>query len=89
MVVFFVDIVEGKYLPKERGDPKFEAGYGSTGGLMMQMKKPLFGTGKAVVVESGFYVLKVLVGMLAHEVNGTTLIIKRDIGPSTAREMPL
>ena len=43
---------------------------------MMRMTKPLFGTGKVVVMDSGFCVLKGLVGNLAHGVYGTTGINK-------------
>ena len=77
VVVFFVKLVEGKYRPKERGKPEFEADYGATGGLMMWIMKPLFGTGKAVVMDSVFYVMKGLVGMLYHGVYGTTVIKKK------------
>ena len=79
MVVFFVELVEGKYRTTERGKPEFEADYGATGGLIMRMKNPLFGTGKTVVMDSGFCVMRGLVGMLAHGVYGTTVINKKYI----------
>ena len=59
------------------------------GGLMMRMTNPLFGTGKAVVTDSGFCVLKRLLGMLAHGVYGTMVIKKKYIGPSTTMDIPL
>ena len=43
---------------------------------MMWITKPIFGTGKAVVIYSGFCLLKGIVGMLAHGVYGTEIIIK-------------
>ena len=43
---------------------------------MMCMTKPLFGTGKSVVINSVFCVMKGLVGMLAHGVYRTTVINK-------------
>ena len=55
----------------------------------MWMKNPIFGTGKSVVVYSGFFVLKGIVGMLAHGVYGTTVIKKIYIGPSNAKDIPL
>ena len=88
-MVFFVKIVEGKDLPNDRGNPDFEADYRATGGMIMRMKKSLFGTGKAVAMDSGFFVLKGLLGMLVHGVYGKMVIKKKDIGPSTAREIPL
>ena len=53
--------------------------------MMMQTKKPMFGTGKAVAMDSGFCVLKGLVGMLAHGVYETTVIKKKDIGLNISR----
>ena len=43
----------------------------------MFMTKPLFGTSKAVVMDSGFFVLKGILGMLSHGVYGTTVIKKK------------
>ena len=77
----FVELVEGKDRPKEIGKPEFEADYGATGWLMMRMTKPLFGTGKAVVMYSGFFVLKGVVGILAHGVYGTGVINKNTYFP--------
>ena len=48
---------------------------------MMRMTKPLFGTGKYVVMDSGFCVLKGIVGMLAHGVYGTKVIKKKRYWP--------
>ena len=81
VVVFFVDILEGKDQPTEIGKPDFEAEYGATGGLVMRMTNPLFGTGKAVVKDSGFCVMKGLVGMLSRGVYGTTVIKKKRYWP--------
>ena len=81
VVVFFVELVEGKERPKERRNPEFNPYYGSTGGLMVRMTKPLFGTGKAVVIDSGFCPLKGLVVMLVHGVYGMTVIKKKRYWP--------
>ena len=64
-----------------RGKREFKADYEATGGLMMQMTKSLFVTGKALVMDSGFCVLKGLVGMFAYGVYGTTLIKKKRYWP--------
>ena len=85
----FLDVVEGKDQPKDRGKPEFEADYGETGCMMMGMTKPLFGIGKAVVTDSSFCVPKGIVGMLAHGLYGTMVIKKKYIGTITTREMPL
>ena len=77
VVVFFVGTVEGKDRPKERRNPEFKEDYGATGGLMIWMTKTLFGTGKNLMMESIFCVLKGKVGMLAHGVYGKTVIKKK------------
>ena len=55
---------------------------------MMRMTKPLFGTVKAMVMDSVFCVMRGLIGMLAHGVYGNMEIKKNDIGPSTEMDMP-
>ena len=47
----------------------------------MRIMNPLFGTGKAVVMEFGFCVLKGVVRRLAHGVYGTTVINKKGYWP--------
>ena len=42
-----------------------------------------------MVMESGYFLLKGLVGILVHGVYGKTVTKKKDIGPSTERETPL
>ena len=73
----FVDIVEGKDKPTEIWKPEFEADYGVTGVLMMRMTKPLFGTGKDLVMDSIFCGMKEIVGMLSHGVYGTPAVNKK------------
>ena len=73
VVVFFVEIVDGKDVPTERGKPDFESYYGETGGMMMPVTNPLFVAGKDMAVYSGFCVLKEIVGMLAHGVYEMTV----------------
>ena len=55
----------------------------------MRITYTLFGTGKAVVMDSELFLMKRVVGMLAHGVYGMTVIKKKYIGPSTEREMSL
>ena len=47
----------------------------------MRETKPIFGTGKAAVMDSVIFVLKGLVRMLAHWVYGTTVIKKNIYWP--------
>ena len=46
--------MEGKDPPTYREKIELEADYVATGGLMVRVRKPLFGAGKAVVMDSGF-----------------------------------
>ena len=48
---------------------------------MMRITKPIFGTMKYVVMESGFFVMRGILGMLAHGVYRTTVINKKRYWP--------
>ena len=48
------------------------------GVVVMWETHPTFGTGKAVVMDSGFFVLKGIIGMLAHGVYGT-MVTKKNV----------
>ena len=52
-----------------------------TAGLMVRMIKPLWGTGKVVVVYSGFCVLEGWISMIEKGVLGSALIKKRCYWP--------
>ena len=57
-------LVDGKYRPKDLVRTYFERVlWTSVIALMYRMTKPLWVTGKAVIMDSGFCVLKVLVVM--------------------------
>ena len=55
-VIYNIEITEGKYSPRVMGKKEFEE-KGEASGLMVRITKPLWGTGKVVVMDSGFYVL--------------------------------
>ena len=48
---------------------------------MVRMIKPLWGTGRAVVMEIGFYVLELLISMVEKVFLGSALINKRRYWP--------
>ena len=50
-------VVEGKDYPSHRGTKQYH-GIGKTFVMMLRMCKPIFGSGKAVVFESGIFVSK-------------------------------
>jgi hypothetical protein len=56
-VMFGVEIVEGKNTPRKRPPKEFK-NIGKTEGLLLCYTKPLWGTAKMEVLDSGFCVLK-------------------------------
>ena len=74
-------MVEGKDQPQELGTPEF-AGYGKTAGLMLRMLKSYFGTGKYVILDSGFCILKALIKLKRHGIFACDLIKKQRFWPT-------
>ena len=74
-ILFFMEMVEGKdkssHLPQEHAD------LGSAIGLMLRCTKPLQGTGKVVVLDLVFCVLKGVVELKKRGVFAAALIKKR------------
>ena len=60
-ILFFVELVEGKSHPRQSGPLEFEDLGGSTVGLLMRVIKRYFATGKYLIIDSGFCVLKGLI----------------------------
>ena len=72
------ELVKGTDRPKDLVRPDFETGLvTSTISLVWRMTKPLWGTGKAVVLDSGFCVLKGLIGMYDIGLYGSAVTKKR------------
>ena len=59
--MFVVELVEGKYHPHQAGPLEFEELSGETVGLFLRMMRSYFATGRYVILDSGFCVLKGLV----------------------------
>ena len=81
-ILFFAEMVEGKDRPRQLGKKQF-AELGKTVGLMLRMSRPLWGTGKVVVMDSGFCVAKGLCEMYHKGVYGHALIKKRRYWPTS------
>ena len=79
-IMFRALIVEGKDRPKELG-PKEYSNLGTTVRLMLQMCKPLFRSGKAMVMDSGFCVSDGIVALAEKGVYAAALIKKRRYWP--------
>ncbi len=81
-VMLNVELVEGKDRPRELGPCKFEDRGGKTVGLLLRMLQKYFSTGRYVVLDSGFCVLKGLVELKKEGIFAGALIKKRRYWPS-------
>ena len=79
-IMYQVELVEGKDRPKEIRKVEFEE-KGKTSGLLLRLCKPLFGTGKVVILDSGFCVLTALIDLMKFGVYASALIKKRRYWP--------
>ena len=68
--------MEGEDRPRVMGKKGFEE-KGATAGLIVRITKPLWGTGKVVVMDSGFCVLEGLISMAENNFLGLALIKKQ------------
>ena len=75
-------MVEGKTRPKELKKPMYDDRGGPTVGLLLRLTKALWGTGRVVVLDSGFCVLKALVELKKVGVFAAALIKKRRYWPA-------
>ena len=57
--MYRVEMVEGKDHPREMQNPSDDKG--KTIGLLRRLTKPLYSTGKVVVLDSGFCILEGLI----------------------------
>jgi len=79
-VLFDLELVEGKDRPTELPQPEFDQ-HGKTVGLLVRLTKSLWGTGKLVILDSGFCVVKGLVELKKKGVFASALIKKRRYWP--------
>ena len=59
-IIWSLDLHEGKDRPTNLGPKEFDD-LGKTTGLLLQLTKPVWSTGKVFVLDSGFCVLKAIV----------------------------
>ena len=62
-IMFSVEMVEGKDRPRQLGIPEFQSDHGKTGGLLLCLLKSYFSSGRYVVLDSGFCVLKAILAL--------------------------
>ena len=79
-VIWSVDLREGKDRPRHLGEKEYDD-MGKTVGTLLRLMKSQFGTGKTVVLDSGFCVLQGLVELKKNGIYTHALIKKRRYWP--------
>lgn len=81
-IMWGIELVEGKDAPRQRARDPNETSLGKTGALLLRMLKPIFGTAKVVILDSGFCVLRALVALQKNGVFASSVIKKRMFWPA-------
>ena len=76
-ILFIVELVEGKAYPRQAGPLDFEDLDKKTVGLLLCMMKRYITTGKYVIIDSVFYVLKGLVQLRKKVIFACSFVKKR------------
>ena len=79
-VIWSVNLREGKDCPRHLGEKEY-GGMGKTVGTLLRLMKSQFGTGKTVVLDSGFCVLQGLVELKKNGIYAHAVIKKRRYWP--------
>jgi hypothetical protein len=74
-IMYSIELVEGKDRPRQLGPAQFDS-LGKTVGLMWRMCKPIFHSGKVVILDSGFCVLQGIIELKKVGVYAVVLIKK-------------
>jgi len=84
-ILWRTEIVEGKDEPPQRAKKKYHdsggRNKGTTVALMLRMTEPIHGTGKVIILDSGFCVLQGIICLLAAGLFAAALIKKRRYWP--------
>jgi hypothetical protein len=83
-IMYAIELVEGKDHPKEMPNPAYND-LGATCGLLLQLTRSIWSTGKIVILDSGFCVLKAIIELKKKGVYASALIKKRRYWP---RDVP-
>jgi Transposase IS4 len=79
-IMFAVEIVEGKDAPPERG-ASLHDNMGKTVGLLLRLTQSIYHSGKVIILDSGFCVLKGLIELRKKGLYASALIKKRRYWP--------
>ena len=75
-MLFGLELVEGKDAPAEMKEKEGDNKRGKTVGLLLRLTLLLYNTGKVVILDSGFCVLKVLIKLCKVGVFAAAVIKK-------------
>ena len=87
-IIFWIELVEGKDTPKEGENTKaeFEEEFGSkVAALVVRMSQPLWGSGQAIIMDSGFGYIPSVVQLQNKGLYSTTVIKKKAAWPKHSR----
>ena len=79
-ILYAIELVEGKDRPRQSPTPEFED-QGKTASLLLRLCKCLYRTGKIVILDSGFCVLKAIIALKKVGVYSSALVKKRRYWP--------
>ena len=79
-VMYAIELVEGKDRPRQLPPPKYNE-YGKTTGLLLRLTDSIAHSGRVVIMDSGFCVLKALVKLASVGVYASAVIKKRRYWP--------
>ena len=80
-IIFHMELVEGKTRPAQLPPLPYNDQGGKTVGLLLRMTKPIWNTGRLVILDSGFCVLNGIVALAKKGVFASALIKKRRYWP--------
>ena len=80
-IIFHMELVEGKARPKQLPPLPYADQGGKTVGLLLRMTKPIWNTGRLVILDSGFCVLNGLIALAKKGIFASALIKKRRYWP--------
>eukprot|EP00559_Dactyliosolen_fragilissimus_P002711 CAMPEP_0184872744 /NCGR_PEP_ID=MMETSP0580-20130426/41459_1 /TAXON_ID=1118495 /ORGANISM="Dactyliosolen fragilissimus" /LENGTH=665 /DNA_ID=CAMNT_0027375583 /DNA_START=1012 /DNA_END=3007 /DNA_ORIENTATION=+ len=80
-IMYAMEIVEGKDRPKDQPTDSNDRLVGKTGALLLRLCESLYTSGKVVILDSGFCVLKALIALRQKGVFASALIKKRKYWP--------
>lgn len=79
-IMYAIELVEGKDRPQQLSPPKFSE-HGKTTGLLLRLTESISHSGRVVIMDSGFCVLKSLVKLASVGLFASAVIKKRRYWP--------